>query len=123
MAPRGTYTAAIRRDRRRAVDDRAASVVADGFRISPERPDAGTRPDDHPLRHQPRAPHGTCPRVKVSQSGTSAFSVTMTKMSSTTYKVTIKLKSTGTAGTVRFSLSGTDGGGKVNRASRTFVLH
>jgi hypothetical protein len=37
--------------------------------------------------------------------------------------VTVKLKSTGSAGTVRFSLGGTDAGGKINRASRTSVLH
>lgn len=39
------------------------------------------------------------------------------------YRVTIKLKKTGRAGTVRFSLSGTDGSGRVNRATRSFVLH
>ena len=61
--------------------------------------------------------------MKVSQSGTTAFSLAMTKMSSTTYKLKVKLKTPGTAGTVRFSLSGTDGAGKVNRAARVFALH
>jgi flagellar hook assembly protein FlgD len=122
MAPRGSYTAVIGATDGELSTSGRASVLADAFRI--------TLNDSTPGRGQTVTLYATSPellksspRVKVSQSGTTSFSLTMTKMSSTTYKLTIKLKSAGTAGTVRFSLSGTDGGGKVNRASRVFVLH
>ncbi len=122
MAPRGTYVAAIGATDGELSTTGFATVVADGFRV--------TLNDSTPARGQTVTVYVTtpellkaAPRVKTSQSGTSAFSLTMTKMSSTTYKVTVKLKSTGTAGTVRFSVSGTDGAGKVNRAARVFALH
>ena len=122
MAPRGTYVAAIGATDGELATTGTASVVADGFRI--------TLNDSTPARGQTVTLYVTtpellkaAPRVKVSQSGTTAFSLAMTKMSSTTYKLKVKLKTPGTAGTVRFSLSGTDGAGKVNRAARVFALH
>ncbi|MGZ8501334.1 MAG: FlgD immunoglobulin-like domain containing protein, partial [Candidatus Limnocylindrales bacterium] len=122
MAPRGTYTAAISATDGVLSATGLALVVADGFRI--------TVNDTTPGRGQTIVLYATSPellktlpRVKVSQSGTSAFSLTMTKTGSYGYRVTIKLKKTGRAGTVRFSLSGTDGSGRVNRATRSFVLH
>jgi FlgD Ig-like domain len=122
MSPRGTYTAAISATDGVLSASGLVSVVADGFRI--------TVNDTTPGRGQTIVLYATSaellktrPRVKVSQSGTSAFSLTMTKTGSYSYRVTIKLKKTGRAGTVRFSMSGTDGSGKVNRATRSFVLH
>ena len=122
MAPRGTYTAAISATDGVLSATGLALVVADGFRIAVN--------DTTPGRGQAIVLYATSPellktlpRVKVSQSGTSAFSLTMTRTGSYSYRVTIKLKKTGRAGTVRFSLSGTDGSGKVNRATRAFALH
>ncbi len=122
MAPRGTYTAAISATDGVLSATGLASVVADGFRI--------TVNDATPGRGQTIVLYATSPellktlpRVKVSQTGTSAFSLTMTKTGSYSYRLTIKLKKTGRAGYVRLSLSGTDGSGKVNRATRSFVLH
>jgi flagellar hook assembly protein FlgD len=122
MAPRGTYTAAISATNGVLSATGLAPVVADGFRV--------TVNDTTPGRGQTIVLYATSPellrglpRVKVSQPGTSAFSLTLVKIGASTYKVTIKLKKTGRAGTVRFSLSGTDGAGKVNRAARGFALH
>lgn len=122
MAPRGTYSAAISATDGQLSTTGRAAVVADGFRI--------TVNDSTPGRGQTITLYATSPellkvlpRVRVTQSGTSGFSVTMKKMSTYTYKVTIKLKSSGTSGTVRFSISGTDASKGVNRASRTFALH
>ena len=122
MAPRGTYAAVIRATNGTLAITGRASVLADGFRIRVS--------DATPGRGQTITVYATSPerltnlpRIRVRQSGTAAFSVTMTKISSTTYKATIRLKAAGTTGTVRFSLSGTDAGGNVNRASRTYDLH
>jgi flagellar hook assembly protein FlgD len=122
MAPRGTYTAAISATDGQLSTTGLASIVADGFRI--------TVNDSTPGRGQTITVYATTPerlgglpRVKVTQSGSASFSVTMRKMSSSTYKVSIRLRSSGTAGTVRFSISGRDAGLRINRASRTYVLH
>ena len=122
MAPRGTYTAAISATDGVLAATGLAAVVADGFRV--------TVSDSTPGRGQRIVLYATSPellkrlpRVKVSQPGTSAFSLTMTRTGSYTYRVTITLKKTGRAGAVRFSLSGVDGALKVNRATRTFALH
>jgi flagellar hook assembly protein FlgD len=122
MAPRGTYTASISATDGELSTTGRTAVVADGFRI--------TVNDSTPGRGQTITLYATSPerltalpRVRVTQSGTTGFSVTMKKMSIYTYKVTIRLRSSGTAGTVRFSLSGIDPSKGMNRASRTFAVH
>ena len=122
MAPRGTYTAAISATDGVLSATGLTLVVADGFRITLNDSTPG-RGQTIVLYATSPEPLKTLPRVKVSQSGTSAFSLTMTKTGAYTYRVTIKLRKTGRAGTVRFSLSGTDGSGGTNRAARTFALH
>jgi hypothetical protein len=47
----------------------------------------------------------------------------MTRTGSYTYRLKLKLKRTGSAGTLRLSLSATNRSGGANRASRTFPLH
>jgi flagellar hook assembly protein FlgD len=122
MAPRGTYSAVISATDGVLATTVGVAVVADPFRV--------TVNDTTPGRGQTITLYATSPellkalpRVKVSQSGTSSFSVTMQRLSTYRYKVTIRLTPTGTSGTVRFSLSGTDASGGINRASRTFALH
>ena len=122
MAPRGTYTAAISATDGVLSATGLTPVVADGFRITLNDSTPG-RGQTIVLYATSPEPLKTLPRVKVSQSGTSAFSLTMTRTGTYTYRVTIKLRKAGRAGIVRFSLSGTDGSGKTNRAARTFVLH
>lgn len=122
MATRGTYWATIgATDGALGATGRVA-LLADGFRI--------TISDTTPARGQTVTLYATspeplsaAPRLRVSQPGTAAFSLTMKKMSASVYKVIVKLRSTGTAGTVRFSISGTDPAGGINRGSRVFALH
>ena len=58
MAPRGTYTAAITASDGVLAVTTAASVVADGFRITTSDSTPRPRADDHGLGHQPGAPDG-----------------------------------------------------------------
>lgn len=121
MAPRGRYTAWVTAtDGTLAATGRAA-VVADAFRISTS--------DTTPGRGQRITVYATSaealaklPRVTVRQPGVTAWSVTMTKTGTYTYRVTLTLK-TGSAGTVRFTVSGTDRAGGINRAALVLPLH
>jgi hypothetical protein len=63
------------------------------------------------------------PRITVSQSGVRVFSVATTRLSSTTYRATIKLKTGGRTGIVSFKATGTDVGGAAQGTKRAFPLH
>ncbi len=63
------------------------------------------------------------PRVTVSQPGVTAWTVGTVRLSSTTYRATIKLKTTGPTGAVTFKASGMDIGGAAQSTRRTFPLH
>lgn len=63
------------------------------------------------------------PRVTVSQPGFAAWSVGTVKVSNTTYRATIKLKTGGRTGTVTFKASGKDVGGATQTTRRGFPLH
>ena len=122
MAPRGTYSAVVRATDGTLATSARASVLADGFRI--------TVSDSTPRRGQTvivRAtspePLKALPRVRISQPGTTAFSAVMIRTGTYTYKLTIKLKTSGSVGSIRFSVSGPDRAGQVNRATRYYALH
>jgi flagellar hook assembly protein FlgD len=63
------------------------------------------------------------PRVTISQPGIRAWSVATTKLSSTTYRATLRLKTGGHSGTVTFKATGKDTGGAVQGTRRAFPLH
>jgi flagellar hook assembly protein FlgD len=64
----------------------------------------------------------TSARLTISQPGHLARTVTLTKMSSTKYRVRIHLLSTG-AGQLVLKVTGRDLGGKVNSSKVTFTIH
>lgn len=63
------------------------------------------------------------PRLTVSQPGVSAWSVATIKVTSTTYRATIKLKAGGDTGTVTFKAAGKDSRGAAQESRRGFPLH
>jgi flagellar hook assembly protein FlgD len=122
MAPRGTYSAVISATDGTLSTSARASILADGFRV--------TVSDSTPRRGQSviirvTSPEllSALPRVRVSQPGTAAFSARMVRTGTYTYKVMIKLKAIGSIGIVRFSVSGPDHAGQINRAARAYALH
>jgi flagellar hook assembly protein FlgD len=62
------------------------------------------------------------PRLVVYQPGIVSWSATMTKVRSTTYRVRIHLKASGT-GTLRLKVVGVDDGGHTNSTARLLPLH
>ena len=122
MASRGTYTLAVIATNGVLTITTGASVVADGFRI--------TTNDSTPGRGQTITVWVTSPellkslpRLRVDQPGVTPYSLAMTKTGTYTYRVIFKLKSTGTAGSVRFTVTGKDTGNGANRAVRIYGLH
>ncbi len=62
-------------------------------------------------------------RLTVRQPGYAAWAVTMTKISATAYRATIRLRSSGPLGSVQFSVSGRDVAGGTNAAALVLPLH
>jgi flagellar hook assembly protein FlgD len=61
-------------------------------------------------------------RLYVTQPGIATWGVTMTKVSSTTYRVTVKLKTGGAAGTVKFKVWGRDLDGRSQATWKSLPL-
>lgn len=68
-------------------------------------------------------PLSAAPRVTVSQPGLTAWSVGTVKLSSTTYRATVTLKTGGGTGTVAFKATGKDTAGATQYTRRTYPLH
>jgi VCBS repeat-containing protein len=121
MARPGRYTYAVSSTDGTLKATGAVAVLADGFRI--------TISDATPGRRQRITIYATSaesltalPRVRVYQPGLAGYSYAMTR-SGSRYRVTITLKGTGRAGTIRFVVSGKDGAGRTNRATVSYPLH
>ena len=120
LVPRGTYYSVVTATDGTLSMTSRAWTVADGFRV--------TASDTTPARGQSITVSavtaeklGRTPRLIVYQPGQKAWSVYLRKVSTTTYRVTIRLKSGG-AGTVRFKVVGTDLDGRTNWGSVVLPL-
>ncbi len=120
LAP-GRYTSVVEATDGTIVASESVSFVADAFEVKPS--------DTTPARGQritvtltTAGPLAANPRVSVYQPGRTAWSVPTVRLSSTTYRATLTLK-TGHTGTVTFKASGRDAGGTVQQTSRSYRLH
>ena len=62
-------------------------------------------------------------RLSVYQPGVTRWRVSVRKISGHTYKVTLRLKSSGAAGTVKFKISGRDSRGGSQSTRVAFPIH
>jgi hypothetical protein len=120
LAP-GRYTSVVEATDGTIVASESVSFVADAFDVKPS--------DTTPARGQritvtltTAGPLVANPRVSVYQPGRTAWSVPTVRLSSTTYRATLTLK-TGHTGTVTFKASGRDAGGTLQQTSRSYRLH
>jgi hypothetical protein len=95
--------------------------MADAFLVKPS--------DTTPARGQTitvtltaAVPLAANPRVAIYQPGIAAWSVATVRLSSTTYRATIRLKP-GHTGTVTFKAKGLDTAGTSQQTSRSYRLH
>ena len=103
-APRGSYRFVVRATNGAQSAAVSATVLADAFRVTTSTAIPGPRLALH--RHGGHAPKACPPTpiITIRQPGLSAWKVTMTKVSSTTWKATIRPKTGGSAGTLSLSV-------------------
>jgi len=122
MLPAGRYLSYVVARDGTLVAAQSIAFEADAFLVKPS--------DATPARGQTitvtvtsAEPLSANPRVTVSQPGIAAWSVGTVKLSSTTYRATIRLKTGGGTGTVTFKATGKDVGLATQSTRRAFPLH
>jgi flagellar hook assembly protein FlgD len=120
LAP-GRYTSVVEATDGTVVASESVAFVADAFLVKPS--------DTTPARLQritvtltTAVPLAANPRVSIYQPGRTAWSVSTVRLTSTTYRATVTLKS-GHTGTVTFKASARDTAGVVQQTSRSYRLH
>jgi hypothetical protein len=122
MLPQGRYLSYVVAGDGALVVAQSVSFEADAFLIKPSDATPG-RGQTITLTVPTAEPLAANPRVTISQPGMVAWSVGTVKLSSTTYRATIKLKTGGPTGALTFKVTGTDIAGATQRTSRAFPLH
>jgi flagellar hook assembly protein FlgD len=122
MLPRGRYTAVITATDGTVTATGSLAFTLDAFIIKPS--------DATPARGQTIKVSVTSaeklvrpPTLHVKQPGFADWYVRMTRTGTYTYKVTIRMKSSGGAGPVSFRVRGVDISGGVNSTTTVFPLH
>jgi len=122
MLPAGRYLSYVVARDGSLVAAQSIAFEADAFLVKPSDATPG-RAQSITVTVTSAEPLSANPRVTVSQPGFAAWSVGTVKLSSTTYRATLKLKTGGSTGTVSFKASGQDAGGATQTTRRTFPLH
>ncbi len=123
ILPRGRYAVTVAATNGTLGTSQKASVLLDAFRISTSATAAvpARRGKTLTVTAVTAEPLRAAPRLRIAQPGLAAWAVTMTKVSSTTYRATITLRTGGLAGTLDLRVSGTDTKGGSN-ASAPYLL-
>jgi flagellar hook assembly protein FlgD len=100
----------------------SVGFVADAFVIKPSDTTPG-RGQTVTITVTTAEPLSANPRVTVVQPGFAAWSVGTTRLSSTTYRATVRLKAGGAAGPVTFKSTGKDSTGATQVTRSAFPLH
>lgn len=117
-APQGTYSLTVSATNGSESWSQTVWLWVEGFRIisSDTRPTRGQTFTVTAISVESLSAN---PKLTIQQPGHSAWTVTMTHVSGTTYKATVRLYGTG-AGLLRLSVTGRDVGGGVN-GTRTYL--
>jgi hypothetical protein len=122
MLPRGRYVAVVTASDGTLTATQSVAVEVDAFRqklsdVTPRRGQAitVTVTSAEALRR--------APRLYIYQPRLARWSVTMTRIASRTYRVTIRMKASGGTGLVRIKVRGRDILGGVQSTSKVYPLH
>ena len=121
MVPRGTYRTVVSATDGTYAATQSATVVADAFRISVSDTTPGRRQRVTVTATSAEALDRT-PRLRIYQPGIGAWSVTMRKIDTRVYRVTVTLRSSKT-GTLKLRVSAPDDGGRAQASYRYLPLH
>jgi flagellar hook assembly protein FlgD len=121
MVPRGTYRTVVSATDGTYAATQKATVVADAFRIavSDTTPGRGQRVT---VTATSAEPLDRAPRLRIYQPGIAARSVTMRKIGTRVYRITVTLRSSHT-GTLKLRVSAPDDGGRAQSSYRSLPLH
>jgi flagellar hook assembly protein FlgD len=121
FVPRGTYSSRVSATDGTHTAVQRVAVVADAFRwvVSDATPGRGQKVTVTIVTPEPMLKN---PRIALYQPGISRWSVSTTKLSSTTYRVTFRFRSS-TSGTVRIKAYGRDANGQSQSSNLYLPLH
>jgi flagellar hook assembly protein FlgD len=121
LVPRGTYRSVVTASDGAQSATQASSVLADAFRIaaSDTTPGRGQRITVTVTSAEPLS---SAPRVTVSQPGRAAWSVGTVRLTATTYRAVVVLR-TGAQGVVRLKAAARDKGGRTQYSVLSLPLH
>ena len=121
FAPRGTYRIVVTAGNGTQSVTRSLSVIADAFRLRSSVVTA-VRGRTLTLTAVSAEPLRTVPVVVVRQPGVAAWTVTMTRTSSTVWTASVRPKAGGTAGTMSLTVRATDVAGGANSSVLRLAL-
>jgi flagellar hook assembly protein FlgD len=122
MLPPGRYLSYVTASDGAVVVAQSVSFEADAFLIKPSDVTPG-RGQTIVVNVTSAEPLSASPRLSIYEPGLAAWSATLTRVSGTTYRATIRLRTGGGAGAVSFKVTGVDTAGATQRTTRAFPLH
>jgi flagellar hook assembly protein FlgD len=121
LLPPGRYTSFVAATDGVVAATQAAAFEMNAFAIRPSATSA-TRGRSITLSVVSAETLSTAPRVFVTQPGHATWAVTLTRVSSLTYRATLRLKTGGRAGTASFRVQAADSGGRWQKTTLTLPL-
>ena len=122
MLPAGRYLSYVTARDGSVVVSQSVSFEADAFLVKPSDATPG-RGQTITVTVSSAEPLSARPRLSVYEPGLAAWSATLSRVSGSIYRATIRLKTGGGAGAVSFKVTGVDVAGASQRTTRAFPLH
>ena len=122
MLPRGRYLSYVVATDGTLVAAQSVSFEADAFLIKPSDATPG-RGQTITVTVTSAETLSASVRLSVYQPGVIAWSAALARVSGSTYRATIRLRTGGGSGTVSFKVTGTDVTGATQRTTRAYPLH
>jgi hypothetical protein len=122
MLPPGHYLSYVVAADGTLVVAQSVAFEADAFLIKPSDATPG-RGQTITVTVTSAEPLSASPRLSVFEPGVAAWSASLIRVSGSTYRATIKLRTGGGSGTVSFKVSGRDVTGAAQRTTRAYPLH
>ncbi len=122
MLPAGRYLSYVVASDGSVVVAQSVAFEADAFVVKPSDATPG-RGQSITVTVTSAEPLAASPRLSVYQPGVTAWSAALARVSGSTYRATIKLRSGGSSGTVSFKVTGVDVAGATQRTTRAYPLH
>jgi len=122
MLPRGRYTSLVTATDGTLNASQSVSFDADAFTVTPSDTTPG-RGQSITVTIVTAEPLKAAPTLWITQPGVAKWSVKPSKTGTSTYRVTVRLKSTGSAGQLSLMVWGQDSSGQAQATTKVFPLH